>query len=116
MAKYFYFIIGLAMLVLILGLSISKTPVPYLGMYNLDKVAHFLAYAVVGFWFLRLFQLRRYCLMTIGVLVFAAISTEVAQAFIPTRQADFRDFLCNLTGIIVAYVIFSMCFSKPKTA
>jgi VanZ family protein len=112
--KFFYFIVGLLLLVLIWGLSVSKTSVPYIHLYNLDKIGHFLAYAVVGVWFLRLFQLRRYCVMIIGVLVFTAASTEVAQAFIPTRQADFKDFFCNLTGIIVAYVVFAIFFRKQK--
>jgi VanZ family protein len=77
------------------------------------KLAHFTEYFVLGFLAFRLFSIIA---KQIGVLIAAAILIALAvasidewqQSFIPTRTSSPYDVLIDLSGAVVAILIFAL--------
>jgi len=80
-----------------------------LQVHALDKVEHVVAYGVITAGFL--FSLKRptrWGLLLAGLLALAAIGAldEMTQPLV-NRTCDLRDFICDLTGIVVPGVVFA---------
>lgn len=71
-----------------------------------DKLAHFVAYAVLGLLLARaqaLSGLRPWVAVALG-LAYAA-SDELHQSFVPGRSAEIADFLADALGVMAAVAI-----------
>jgi VanZ family protein len=82
-----------------------------------DKGAHWLEFAALGFLLAlgffynlprRTFP-RAY--LTIMTGIFIGLVDELHQRFVPGRQCDWRDWIADITGVIVGLAIFWLIFS-----
>jgi len=97
---------------LIFYLSSRSNPVSYDLPYGLDKVLHAIEYAVLGF-------MLSFSLYKSGVKSYPAIgwilaavyglTDEMHQAFVPMRDASFRDFAADgIGGLVRAYLYMGL--------
>ena len=86
----------------------------------LDKVIHFIAYAILGFLTYRacrnsvkkfIFQRAEFISMLFTILY--GFSDEFHQFYVPGRQTSAEDFLADAIGAIIAVMIVSQ-FAKPR--
>ena len=93
--------------VLIFGISsIPKLPSPDIGIVFIDKVAHFLEYAVFVILALRAFARppvaaggdRLYLIGMLAALVYA-VADEYHQSYVPGRTADWYDVIADSLGV-----------------
>jgi len=80
----------------------SVPKLPYI-----DKVIHFVVYAILGFLFFRAFRTQRFkeninmvIMLSILSSSLCGMSDEVHQYFVPHRDADLMDFLADVMGSI----------------
>lgn len=95
---------GFALVIAIVWLSLRPEPIPLPGEDG-DKLAHFLAYAVLMSWFSQV--IRAASLRSRYAVAFAMLGAalEVAQHFTGYRSADVRDALANVAGILLGWII-----------
>ena len=97
--------------------SIKHTPeLPYL-----DKVLHFVAYALLGILFLRAFKTSRIknnvklmLILSILLSFLYGISDEIHQYFVPYRNADLMDVLADMFGAIMGVYIYQSLAGKTS--
>ena len=65
-----------------------------------DKIAHCLAYAVLGALIARALGRRSLIPLAIGIGVLYALFDEVYQSFVPGRDADVADWVADALGTI----------------
>lgn len=84
--------------------SMSHVPTPDMGILTWDKTLHFTVFGILGFLVLRAVPYGRgwAALITIG---WAGLD-EIHQAFVLGRNASFYDFLADMVGIGIAYLVF----------
>ena len=81
-----------------------------------DKALHFAEFFILGilvFATLGLYQFRDS--MSIGILVVLALATELLQAITPNRKPSFYDFLADIVGIAVSFIIYKWISSKQSS-
>lgn len=80
--------------------------------YGWDKAHHFIAYALMAFFFMRAVNpLRPFAFTALGVFVAVlsfGIAVELFQSLTPTRQADAFDVLANAIGALVGIAVFKL--------
>ncbi len=112
LAAYMFFIIFL---------SLRPGSMPLSGVWNVDKVYHFLAYAVMGFlwtWTLRGGlagraglagrggpATRRIVAAAFVISALFGVLMEVLQHFVPPRTAEVTDALANALGAIFGAMV-----------
>jgi len=89
---------------------------------HLDKVLHFVAYALLGALFLRAFKTSRiknnvrFILILSVLLPFLyGISDEIHQHFVPHRSADLMDVLADILGGLMGVYIYQAIAGKTTT-
>jgi VanZ family protein len=95
--------------------SIERTP----ELPHLDKMLHFVAYALLGALFLRAFKTSRiknnarFILILSVLLSFLyGISDEIHQHFVPYRSADLMDVLADMLGGLMGVYIYHAIAGK----
>jgi len=80
---------------------------------HIDKVLHFVAYALLGALLLRAFyttrikhHLKLIVILSILLSSLYGISDEIHQSFVPYRSADAMDALADILGSIFGVYIF----------
>lgn len=80
----------------------------------IDKVAHFVVYAILGVLFFRAFRTWRFkekinmvILLSILLSSLYGLSDEIHQSFLPYRDADIIDFFADVAGSVCGVYIFS---------
>ena len=78
-----------------------------------DKVVHFVAYAVLGILFFRAYRTlplgKRHSLLVLLSILSAGlygISDEIHQSFVPFRNADVMDVLADFLGSIAGVAVY----------
>ncbi len=103
-----------AYMLLILFLSVGPGAKPLPGIWQIDKLYHFMAYAVMGFlwtWTLRDRAglagpaTRRIVAAAFVISALFGVAMEVLQHFVPLRQADVFDAAANALGAIFGAVV-----------
>lgn len=106
---------------LILGQS--TLPLPMKQFHHADKLAHFVAYAVLGVLVFRALRfipqgdkvyLRIFMAVVISAMV--GLSDEILQIFVPTRTLDRVDLFYDVAGCfigILAYILYKMNTNNP---
>jgi VanZ family protein len=102
-----------ALLIFILS-SIPKLPLPELDLDFKDKIAHTVAYAILGYLTARalFYQSRfpgwrkKFLLFAILLGIVYGISDEIHQYFVPGRVADVGDLIADGVGVILGVMIF----------
>lgn len=107
----------LLMLILWLLSSQSTLPAPK-NIAGFDKIAHFIAYALLafllGFWIrpqVWLARPLRSCLLCASIASLYGIIDEVHQSFVPGRDACIFDWFADTTGAFFGAVMV-YCFFK----
>lgn len=93
-------------------LSIRPMPAELPDIWQIDKVYHFAAYAVMGALWVRALGAKgkgaRYTIVVASVIsAFFGAFVEVCQAFTPTREASLLDALANGAGGVFGAFIFT---------
>lgn len=95
---------------LIFYFSSLSRPIKYELPYGVDKVIHFIEYAVLGFltaYSLKNSGVRRYILFGWALASIYGITDEIHQFFVPMREASVFDVFANSLGSFVgAYFFF----------
>lgn len=82
----------------------------WVSFEGMDKIVHFLAFGVLGFFYLSAFPRQR-LIVFIGVMLSYALLTEVLQEIIDWgRSMELMDFLADAGGIMLAYFIWKKVF------
>jgi VanZ family protein len=116
-----------AYLLFLIFVSLRPGPAPLPGVWQIDKLYHFLAYAVLGFLLVLSFadrgslkQRRPVPPRTLGwafvaSTLFGALM-EVFQSFLPPREASFFDAAANaigaLAGVLAAGWVLSVFIGR----
>jgi hypothetical protein len=88
----------------------------------IDKVLHFVAYALLGALFLRAFNTTRIkhnlkLLIMLSVILSSlyGISDEIHQSFVPYRTADAMDALADILGSIAGVYLYQKTLSISES-
>lgn len=95
---------ALAYLVLLAYGAVSLIPAPDMG--GSDKVAHFVAYAVLSAWFSLLVEQRKSLWLILFGLVGYGLLLEFLQSLTSYRQGDMADAVANSLGVIVGLAFY----------
>ncbi|MBC7361283.1 MAG: VanZ family protein [Candidatus Aminicenantes bacterium] len=109
--KIVYFLPAAVYCALMFFLS-SKSLKIKLGFIYWDKGAHWLEFMILGFLlafgFFNYFPgktfLNSYLTLMIGILI--GLTDELHQLFVPGRQCDWRDWIADITGVVVGLALF----------
>lgn len=81
----------------------------------IDKVLHFIAYALLGALFLRAFNITRIkhhlkliIILSIILSSLYGISDEIHQSFVPYRTADVMDVIADILGSVFGVGVLSL--------
>ncbi len=97
-------------------LVVSSLPHPYItkpSWTKYDKAAHFIEYAVFGFPLARALWHENNKNVTLFIVslslliagAFAALD-EIHQKYIPGRIGSLGDFIANISGIVIAHLVY----------
>jgi VanZ family protein len=92
--------VGWALVVLVVYLSISPSPIQPPGIQFSDKAGHLLAYVVLMGWFAQLYRSR---ILPVVLLLFMGVVLESIQAFIPQRNFEYLDMAANASGVLISW-------------
>jgi VanZ family protein len=93
----------------------SRSTLPVDLSSGLDKVAHFLAYLVLGFLLTHAaVYLRLPLLAAVALGWFYGALDEYHQSFVPGRDASFGDWVADAAGTVVGVVLFLLVSRKLK--
>lgn len=92
----------------------SSRPASSLPDIAPDYVSHFIEYAILGFFFMRmvLYDTKmtevtlRPVLFSLPVMVLLALLDEVHQYYVPTRHFELKDILVDTVGILVGVGLY----------
>ena len=82
-------------------LSLMPSP-PQIGVEGSDKVGHFLAYALLAFWFSQFYTGRTRALYALG-LVAMGVAIEFAQRATGWRNFEVADMVANALGVAAGW-------------
>jgi len=73
---------------------------------ELDKIGHFLAYAIMAFWGLSAFRTRRTSILVIIFCLLLGVGLEYLQQLVSGRDPSLADGLANFLGVFVGTLIY----------
>jgi len=86
----------------------------------IDKILHFIAYAILGVLFFRAFRTQRVkeninlvIMLSIISSSLYGLSDEVHQHFVPSRNADIMDFFADVAGSICGVYVIKFIHDRP---
>jgi VanZ family protein len=75
------------------------------GVYQIDKLAHFVAFGAIGVATWPAAQQRGRFIRLLAISCALAVGLEVLQALVPGRQFSLFDVLANLTGLAIGVIV-----------
>jgi len=75
---------------------------------SLDKVGHFLAYAIMTAWGLIAFKSRRSSILVILFCLILGVGLEYLQLLVSGRDPSVADGIANFLGVVVGVGIFAL--------
>ncbi|MFA5983163.1 MAG: VanZ family protein [Methylococcaceae bacterium] len=112
-------VVTLGWLLLIYTESSQPPPKIFGEIPGLDKVAHFVAYGILGAMFFAMlahingFKKISSLSLAVFLVVLAGLSDEIHQAFVPERNADAWDLFADFCGGLFS-ILFIQCFLNKK--
>jgi VanZ family protein len=83
---------------------LSLTPsLPQAGLAHSDKLGHFAGYALLMFWFCRLYPERRTRLAYAAAFTAMGIGLEFLQGQLGYRTYEVFDMVANATGVLLGW-------------
>ncbi|TDR23804.1 VanZ family protein [Marinicella litoralis] len=95
-----------AMLITLVILSLVRVPQVSSSIENSDKLLHLGSYFILTFWFLHAYP-KRIIWVTCGLVVLGGL-LEYLQSLTAYRFTEWLDFWMNLTGVLLAVLLFSV--------
>ncbi len=99
-----WLLVGALLITAIFYLSLTSSSLPLPRFRHIDKVMHFLAYAVLMGWFIQIFHNRYGRVIVAGCFILMGVGIEFLQGMHPMRQFDVIDMFANMSGVIIALV------------
>jgi VanZ family protein len=120
----FYWFPVLIYCLLIFIQSSLPSPESLSAVPGMDKVLHFLAYAVLAGLFFRAFgktpatgkNLLLATLLSIAAAAVYGISDEIHQHFVPSRNADVIDAIADIAGSFAGAIIYRVLFFRETAS
>ena len=94
---------GWVLIAAVVYLSLAPAP-PELDLPQGDKFGHVLAYAVLMFWFIQIYDGRRIRMGLAAGFVTLGIVLEVLQGFTGYRTFDVHDMAANMGGVALGWM------------
>lgn len=101
--------------------SISRLPIPDVGINYFDKLLHFFVFGILGAFIQRGMMhsdkrfIKKYALLiSIGIGLLFALSDEWHQSFVPGRISDSLDWIADALGIIIFACLYSKFMKSEK--
>lgn len=110
--RFLWLAIGYALVMLVVYLSLTSTPLQGPDIPYQDKFFHALAYFTLMAWFAQIYHDRFQRNMIALVFVFMGLAMEYLQSLDPQRTAEVADFLANSTGILIAFLLTRTAFKN----
>lgn len=108
-------LLAIAVTIVIAVLSLIKVGKQPINFHNIDKVEHFIAYAVLSFfWLLALGKTQKSILLLVLVCIFYGMIIEVFQGMTGYRTFDFVDMIANTIGVLIGLFIFLFLIKKKN--
>ena len=112
--KFIYYWLPVIIYCLLIFIQSSYTsPENIPSLPYIDKILHFVAYAILGVLFFRAFRTQRFkeninlvIMLSIISSSLYGLSDEVHQHFVPSRNADIMDALADIMGSICGVYVF----------
>lgn len=101
--RRFWIILGIMYIVLIIILSLVRTPDITLPISFTDKIIHFLMYFVLVGWFVQLYQSLPKRLLVLLSAVLLGMGMEYLQGMTDYRSFDYADGIANAIGACCAF-------------
>ncbi len=105
-----WWIIGYAMLGLVVFLSLAPSPPVVLEFDFADKIEHFLTYGILMGWFAQLAGRTGSQIRWCFGLVLMGTGIEFLQAWGGVRHFEIQDMLANASGILMGWVLSRTLF------
>lgn len=103
--RFIWLAIGYALVMLVVHLSLTSTPVQGPDVPNIDKFFHALAYFTLMTWFAQIYHDKFQRNMIAVVFVLMGVSMEYLQSFDPNRYAEASDMVANTFGVLLGFLL-----------
>lgn len=100
---WLWVVIGWALIVLVIYLSLTANPPEILEFAFADKLKHMLAYSVLMGWFGQLYSSAKHQLVWVAVFCLLGVMMEFGQDWGGQRTFDVADMLANSIGVVLAW-------------
>jgi len=111
------FIVAIAIAIIIGVLSLMKMPKSNIGISNIDKIYHMIAYFTLGLFWLLSFPLAvkkskvKY-FIAFACVIYGIVIELLQVSFTTYRTASLLDILANALGVFVALLLFNSIYKK----
>ncbi|EAQ42389.2 VanZ family protein [Polaribacter sp. MED152] len=111
-----FIFIAITFTITIVGLSLFKLPSTDIGVKNVDKIYHLIAYFSLAFaWLVSFYQQKSKKMLIVLACVVFGIIIEVLQSVLTNyRTGDYLDVFANTLGVLLALLFFNAIFKKKQ--
>ncbi|WP_334056802.1 VanZ family protein [Polaribacter sp. P097] len=111
-----FIFIAITFTITIVGLSLFKLPSKDIGVKNVDKIYHLIAYFSLAFaWLVSFYQQKsKKMLIVLACVVFGIIIEVLQSALTNYRTGDYLDVFANTLGVLLALLFFNAIFKKKQ--
>jgi len=111
-----FIFIAITFTITIVGLSLFKLPSTDIGVKNVDKIYHLIAYFSLAFaWLVSFYQQKsKKMLIVLACVVFGIIIEVLQSALTNYRTGDYLDVFANTLGVLLALLFFNAIFKKKQ--
>lgn len=111
-----FIFIAITFTITIVGLSLFKLPNTDIGVKNVDKIYHLIAYFSLAFaWLVSFYQQKsKKMLIVLACVVFGIIIEVLQSALTYYRTGDYLDVFANTLGVLLALLFFNAIFKKKQ--
>jgi len=103
--RFLWLAIGYALVILVVQLSLTSTPIEGPNIPYIDKFFHALAYFTLMTWFAQIYHDKFQRNMIALVFLFMGFAMEYLQSFDPNRYAEVGDMVANTFGVALGFVL-----------
>ncbi|WP_455211694.1 VanZ family protein [Kaarinaea lacus] len=102
--------LGISLVVAVIYLSLTAKPPMVVSFAFSDKIAHFLAYAVLMGWFGQIFSGRLPLVLFAFGFALMGISLEYVQGMGHHRHFEYADMIANTIGVVLGLLLTTTVF------
>jgi len=103
--RFLWLAIGYALVMLVVYLSTTSTPIQGPDIPYQDKFFHTLAYFTLMAWFAQLYHDKFQRNMVALIFLFMGGAMEYLQSFNPARTAELADMAANAFGVSLGFIL-----------